>query len=433
MAIETTEAFGPINSDLTIGADLDAASGLSANKDMANNGMGLFSTGFLVEEVQLPALGYDSRQGLHEFIKPYLSGQDMVQKHRRLWVVDLFGLTVLQVLEKYPEVYQLVVEKVKPARDLNNRPSRRENWWLFGETNPKLRKMVEGLNRYIITPATSKHRIFQFVSEGVLLDDSLVAVATNDAYLLGVLSSRTHVTWALAAGADLGGNTPRYRKVRCFDPFPFPAATEAQQARIRELAEALDAHRKRQQVQYPGLTLTDLYNVVEKLRAGHALTAKEQATHETGLAAVVLSLHQQLDAAVAAAYGWSATLSDAEILTHLVQLNQQRATEEAAGTVRYLRPEYQAPGQQAALVLPAAATTAAPVATAEAQPWPAELAQQMFAVRSIVQQAGGEALSSAQVAARFRRTKADKVKPLLDTLAMMSLVRHLEPEDTYAS
>ena len=34
---------------------------------------------------------------------------------------------------------------------------------------------------------------------------------------------------------------------------------------------------------------------------------------------------------------------------------------------------------------------------------------------------------------RFRRTKADKVKPLLDTLAMMSLVRHLEPEDTYAA
>ena len=47
-----------------------------------------------------------------------------------------------------------------------------------------------------------------------------------------------------------------------------------------------------------------------------------------------------------------------------------------------------------------------------------------FAVRSILQQAGGEALSSAQVTARFRRTKAD-------TLAMMSLVRHLEPEGTY--
>ncbi|GAB3590277.1 hypothetical protein [Hymenobacter daeguensis] len=132
-------------------------------------------------------------------------------------------------------------------------------------------------------------------------------------------------------------------------------------------------------------------------------------------------------------HGWPATLSDAEVLTRLMQLNQQRVAEEAAGTVRYLRPEYQAPGQQAALALPATATAATVAAAATAQPWPAELAQQMLAVRAIVQPAAGEALSSAQVAARFRRTKADKVKPLLDTLAMMSQVRHLELEDTYAT
>ncbi len=84
------------------------------------------------------------------------------------------------------------------------------------------------------------------------------------------------------------------------------------------------------------------------------------------------------------------------------------------------------------MALPTTATVAIDVATAEAQPWPAELAQQMFAVRSIVQQAGGEALSSAQVAARFQRTKADKVKPLLDTLAMMSLVRFVEEKEAYA-
>lgn len=76
---------------------------------------------------------------------------------------------------------------------------------------------------------------------------------------------------------------------------------------------------------------------------------------------------------------------------------------------------------------------AATAAATTAQPWPAELAQQMLAVRAIVQQAAGEALSSAQVAARFRRTKADKVKPLLDTLAMMSQVRYLEPQGTYAA
>jgi len=230
---------------------------------------------------------------------------------------------------------------------------------------------------------------------------------------------------------DLGGNTPRYRKTRCFDPFPFPAATSDQQARIRELAEQLDAHRKRQQDQHPALTLTDLYNVVEKLRAGQPLTAKEQATNERGLASVVLSLHQQLDAAVAAAYGWPTDLPDAELLTRLVALNHERQREEQAGTVRYLRPTYQAPGQQqGALSLgtpaPATATAAEPTGP---QPWPTDLADQMQAVRAVVQQAAAP-LTAAQVAARFRRTRADKVRPLLDTLAALSLVR-ATPEGAY--
>ena len=234
------------------------------------------------------------------------------------------------------------------------------------------------------------------------------------------------------------GGTPRYNNSRCFAPFPFPAATLGQQARIRELAEALDTHRKRQQAQYPGLALTDLYNVVEKLRAGQPLTAKEQTTHEQGLAAVVLSLHQQLDAAVAEAYGWPATLPDAEVLTRLVQLNQQRAAEEAAGTVRYLRPEYQAPAghgpgqQQGTMALTTTAAAAADAAPAEAQPWPTELAQQMQALRAVVQGAAAP-LTAKQAAARFRGTKAAKVQPLLDTLVSLALLRHVPELDAYAT
>ena len=234
------------------------------------------------------------------------------------------------------------------------------------------------------------------------------------------------------------GNDPVYNNSRCFNTFPFPVTTAAQQLYIRELAEALDAHRKRQQAQNPGLTLTDLYNVVEKLRAGQPLTAKEQTTHEQGLAAVVLSLHQQLDAAVAEAYGWPATLPDAEVLTRLVQLNQQRAVEEAAGTVRYLRPEYQAPAghgpgqQQGTMALTTTAAAATDVAPAEAQPWPTELAQQMQALRAVVQGAAAP-LTAKQAAARFRGTKAAKVQPLLDTLVSLALLRHVPELDAYAT
>ena len=432
--VSLRENVGIINSDLTVGADVAGVRALKANSEISGLGVLLIGAGFIVTTQEATHLGLGSIVGLDKHIRPYRNGKDLMSNSRDVLVIDLFGLTNDEVLNRFPAVYQRVLETVKPERDTNNRASRRDNWWLFGETNPRLRRMIKGLERFISTPETARHRVFQFLDGGILPDNKVVTVASDDAFHLGILSSRTHVVWSLAAGGRLGvGNDSVYNKTRCFEPFPFPAANEVQRAEIRKLAEQLDAHRKRQQAQHPGLTLTDLYNVVEKNRAGQPLTAKEQIIHENGLAAIVLSLHQQLDVAVANAYGWPATLSDAEILTHLVQLNLERATEEAAGIVRYLRPEHQAPGEQAALALPAAATSAAPVATAEAQPWPAELAQQMFAVRSIVQQAGGEALSSGQVAARFRRTKADKVKPLLDTLAVMSLVRHLEPEDTYAA
>jgi hypothetical protein len=58
---------------------------------------------------------------------------------------------------------------------------------------------------------------------------------------------------------------------------------------------------------------------------------------------IIDELHHQLDAAVANAYGWPADLSPAQIIDRLVALNAERAAEEAAGTIRWLRPDYQIP------------------------------------------------------------------------------------------
>ena len=426
---------GHIQPDLTIGANLDAVQGLQANEKLANRGVQLMGAGFIVPKDKATELGLGTIAGAANHIRTYVNGRDLTDKPRGVLVIDLFGLAEQQVIVQFPAIYQHLYQTVKPERDANNRASYRDKWWIFGEARSGMRQALNGLPRYIATVETAKHRLFQFLDASILPDNMLVAIALDDAFYLGVLSSRIHITWALAAGGILGvGATPRYNKSRCFDPFPFPTPTEAQQARIRELADALDQHRKRQQAQHPTLALTDLYNVVEKLRAGQPLTAKEETTHAHGLAAVVLSLHQQLDAAVAAAYGWPADLPDADLLARLVQLNHERRQQEAAGTVRYLRPAYQAPGQQqGALGLPQA-TSPTPLAAAEAglQPWPAELAQQMQAVRAVVQQAG-QPLGAAQVAACFHGTAAKKVQPLLETLASLALLRFVEEENAYAA
>jgi hypothetical protein len=47
-----------------------------------------------------------------------------------------------------------------------------------------------------------------------------------------------------------------------------------------------------------------MYNVLEKLRAGEPLTAKDKTIHAQGLISLLAELHDDLDRAVFAAYGW---------------------------------------------------------------------------------------------------------------------------------
>ncbi|WP_317044041.1 class I SAM-dependent DNA methyltransferase, partial [Hymenobacter amundsenii] len=349
------EQQGRILPDLSIGAELDSAKPLKANLSVGHRGVCLAGSGFAINEQYAQKLGLGSVPGLETYIRPYLNGKDLTTRPRGIYVIDMSGLKEEEVLTSFPEIYQHLLQTVKAERDNQRDEARRKNWWLFARSNENLRSAISGLPRYIVTSMTAKHRVFSFISGDILPDQGLVVFATDDAFIFGVLSSHYHIVWSLALGGRLGvGNDSRYNNSRCFDPFPFPEATAEQQARIRELAEQLDAHRKRQQAAHPTLTLTDLYNVVEKLRAGQPLaTAKEHTINQQGLASVVLSLHQQLDDAVAAAYNWPATLPEADILTRLVALNHARAQEEKAGLVRYLRPAYQAPElQQQALALP---------------------------------------------------------------------------------
>ncbi len=333
---------GIIQADLTCGAAVSATQELLSNKDLSNRGFCLFGSGFIVSKDEAKQLGRGSVTNTASYIRVYRNGRDLTGRNRDVMVIDLFGLKAEEVRAQFPQVYQWVIEKVKPERDVNPRKSRRDNWWIFGEPNAKLRQMIAGLRRYIATVETSKHRFFVFLEDFIAPDNSLVVIALDDAFHLGILSSRAHVVYALSAGGRLGvGNDPRYNKSRCFEPFPFPGCSDERKSRIRLLAEQLDAHRKRQQEQHPWLTLTDTYNVLEKLRSGETLTDKDQKIHAAGLVSVLKQIHDDLDAAVFAAYGWPTTLSDEQILERLVALNAERAAEEARGLIRWLRPEFQ--------------------------------------------------------------------------------------------
>jgi hypothetical protein len=240
-----------------------------------------------------------------------------------------------------------------------------------------------------------------------------------------MLSSRQHQTFSLATCGWMGvGNDPRYNNSLCFDPFPFPDLTDTQRAHLFKLGEDLDAHRKRQQAAHPKLTLTQMYNVLEKLRSGDKIAGTDKEIYDQGLITILRDLHDQIDDAVADAYGWPRDLSDEDILYRLVDLNHARAQEEAAGHIRWLRPDYQNPqGQVASGQTAQMDLGTAPVAAAVLV-WPKALPDQMSAVRETLAEMG-EA-SAAQIARQFKGAGDKRVQPLLDTLVTLGLVEETQ-------
>jgi hypothetical protein len=426
--LEFREVRGMINPDLTVGLDVTAAVPMRANGGICSPGVKLHGAGFLVTPHQAEKLGLGRRAGLEKRIRNYRNGRDLTSRPRGIMVIDLLGLSAEDVRRRFPEVYQHVLATVKPERDSNNRASYRGNWWVFGEPRRELRPAIAGLPRYIATVETAKHRVFQFLDASILPDNMLVAIGSDDSCVLGVLSSRIHVTWTLAQGGTLE-DRPRYTKSKCFEPFPFPSAGGAQRQRIGAIAEELDAHRKRMLAQHPQLTLTGLYNVLEKLRAGTdpaILTGEDKRIFDDGLVLILKELHDNLDAAVAEAYGWAANLSDGEILARLVALNQQRMREEANGVVRWLRPDYQIPRfgtqQQKAEVSREGEKRLTP-AEDRRPAFPAEDMAQTAAVMAALASASVP-LGADALAARFSqgRRVAPKINSVLGALQRMGFV-----------
>jgi SAM-dependent methyltransferase len=449
---------GKIAADLTVGADVTSAMPLKANEEVVSRGVQTIGEGFVVSRDQAEAW-IKVEQNCAHYLRPYLNGKDMTSNARDVFVIDFFGNSQVEALKNASTLYQHLLVTVKPERDQSRRDSYRQNWWILGEPQPALRRMTAGLLRYIASPVTAKHRFFQFLGQEVLADQALNVFAFDDAYYLGVLSSRIHVVFALVAGGRLGvGNDPRYNNSKCFAPFPFPLCGEAEKARIRAVAEELDAHRKRVQAQHPGLTLTGMYNVLEKLRSTvvpplggalespdppkggttvpnpAALTDKERLIHDQGLVSLLKQLHDDLDAAVCAAYGWPATLTDAEILQRLVTLNAQRAEEEKRGIIHWLRPEYQnAAGKVATqdtlgLTEKKGGKVRGKKLEVKGQKagtktaWPKPLAERIRATEQVLH-AAGHAVTAEELTTHFSRAKAADLQEILESLVTLGRAR----------
>jgi len=273
-----------------------------------------------------------------DVLRPIYNGSDVTSRYADRWVID-FGPTMGEdEAALYEAPFAHVVEHVKPVRLTNNRKSRAVHWWRHGETRPGLRSKLNGLSRYIATVETAKHRIFVWLPASVAAEHKLVVIPRDDDETFGLLSSRFHVVWAVSAGGRLGvGNDPVYTTSKCFDPYPFPygknaEAIAAAARRLNELRENwLNPPEWTERIPevVPG------YPVRIVAKPGHEADLKKRTLTNLYNArpAWLANAHQALDAAVAAAYGWTdytPEMPDEEILRRLLALNLERKAAEAA-------------------------------------------------------------------------------------------------------
>ena len=180
--------------------------------------------------------------------------------------------------------------------------------------------------------------MFSWLDTCVCPDCQLIVIARDDDTTFGILHSRFHEAWSLRLGTSLE-DRPRYTPTTTFDTFPFPdglspdipAADYAEDPRavvIADAARRLVELRERRLnppewvewvdepvLGYPARPVACDDAAVRELKA-RTLTKLYNARPQW-----LADAHAGLDAAVAAAYGWDAGVSEDEALRELLTLN----------------------------------------------------------------------------------------------------------------
>lgn len=230
----------------------------------------------------------DPRNG--ERIRPYIGGEeintDPRQRHRR-FVIDFEDMTLEQV-RAWPDLLAIVEAKVAPRRRRAAPELAQWPWWQFWRVRARMRQAIRGLPRVLVGCQVSPHVAFSFQPQGRVFAHTVNVYALASFAAFAVLQSRVHEAWARLFGSSMRDDL-RYTPSDCFENFPFPGcvddpALEQAGARYHELRAELMIGRDE--------GLTRIYNRFHDPdeRAPDVVRLRE--------------LHDALDRAVLAAYGW---------------------------------------------------------------------------------------------------------------------------------
>jgi hypothetical protein len=306
-----------INSALKSTIDVSQAVRLKANLNICFQGVIPVGKGFIVTESQvMDWIKADPKN--QEVLKLFSMGENLASNPHgkpERWIID-FNEMSIEDASDYKLPFDHVKKTVKPERDNNRDERARSSWWRFLRPRPDMRQAIASLSLYFAVPRVSKWAVFIPFPLNWLAGDKSVVVASDDFYVLGVLSAKVHRSWMKVQMSTLEDRIA-YTHNTCFETFPFPqldpnTSTKAKQAieKIRATMQELHQYRS-QQMESKQWGITKLYN---------------EYFHEP--ASQLYKLHAKLDKLVMQAYGFS---EDDDILSKLLELNMQLAEREKQG------------------------------------------------------------------------------------------------------
>jgi SAM-dependent methyltransferase len=307
-----------INSALSDQTDVSAATALQCNTEPQRcfNGQMLGHEGFLLSETQRNEIVRGDTKS-KEVIFPYLNGVDaLTGADLDRFVIDFEQRNQLQAAA-YPHAFEWVKTHVLPDRerkategidkDGKMRPHHKAflaRWWQLSFGRPEMLSVIKPLPRYLTCAYVTKRPIFMFISAVIRPSNLIQVFGFADDYSFGVLQSHAHWLWFITKCGKLTERF-RYGAESVFDTFPWP-----QQLQAKQVETVTEAGREVRRVRTEALAemkggLRALYRTLELPGANPLKDA-----------------HAALDAAVLAAYGFSAKK---DLLAQLLALNLEVA------------------------------------------------------------------------------------------------------------
>ncbi len=291
-----------------------------------------------------------SREVLFPFIGYAEVANSPVHAHER-FVINFGDRGEDECRRRWPECFAIVEAKVRPERrkllQKNNAIARKraDMWWQFGSPAKELYSAIQGMDRVLVAGSqASTQYAFAFLPRGAIYSSNLSVIAVDCFASFAAIQSRVHETWARFFMSTMKDDLA-YTPTTCFAPFPFfegwkthPIVEAAGRAYYEARAALMIRNNE-------GLTKT--YNRFHDPdeRDGGILKLRE--------------LHAAMDRAVLDAYGWKDIKTDCEflldyeideeewgdkkkpwryrwpdevleeVLARLLELNAQRAAEDA--------------------------------------------------------------------------------------------------------